>query len=405
MILRASGLDARDRAFVTFIVYGAVREQPPLDALLIPRCHQTVDRLEPRVRAALRIGTFQLLHDIAPHAAVNDDRERGAQRARGLVNAVLRSVAAAGPPYPESDDARGALLVPELDRRRARGAGPARRAASRCSQAATSPRRSRCDRIRVAPPPTRSSEELEAAGDARVDRGQLVPDALVVSGIGDPVDLPPSPRAGPRPRTRAARPSSPCSIRSRATVCSTSPPRPAARPPRRASGSATDSWSARRPPSRPARARAPGRRAPRSRRRRHAVVADGRRLPVSPGRVRPGPRRRSVHRARRAPSPSRSRWRIDPGRGRAARELQRTLLQDAATAVRPGGLLVYSVCTLTRAETTACRVGPPPTSTGSPSRRCPARRGAERCGRLAASAPRGHRRHVRPSIAAERLTG
>ncbi|MGZ8753305.1 MAG: hypothetical protein ACXW1S_10030, partial [Acidimicrobiia bacterium] len=32
-------------------------------------------------------------------------------------------------------------------------------------------------------------------------------------------------------------------------------------------------------------------------------------------------------------------------------ELQRLLLDAAATAVRPGGILVYSVCTLTAAET------------------------------------------------------
>ena len=42
-----------------------------LDALIIPRCHQPLDRLEPRVRAALRVGTFQLLHDVPAHAAVN----------------------------------------------------------------------------------------------------------------------------------------------------------------------------------------------------------------------------------------------------------------------------------------------------------------------------------------------
>jgi len=102
--LRASGLDARDRAFVTFIVYGTVREQRRLDALIIPRCHQPLDRLEPRVRAALRVGTFQLVHGVPAHAAVNATVSAAPPRARGLVNAVLRSVAAAGPPFPASDE-------------------------------------------------------------------------------------------------------------------------------------------------------------------------------------------------------------------------------------------------------------------------------------------------------------
>jgi 16S rRNA (cytosine967-C5)-methyltransferase len=47
-----------------------------------------------------------------------------------------------------------------------------------------------------------------------------------------------------------------------------------------------------------------------------------------------------------------ARWRVEPGSAEPLAELQRELLRDAATTVRPGGLLVYSVCTLTRAETT-----------------------------------------------------
>ncbi|MFM8305003.1 MAG: transcription antitermination factor NusB [Actinomycetota bacterium] len=101
--LRGSGLDARDRAFVTHLVYGAVRMQRRIDTLVAPRCHQPFDRLEPRVRAALRVGVFQLLEGTAPHAAVGATVEAAPPRARGLVNAVLRSVAALGPTYPEPE--------------------------------------------------------------------------------------------------------------------------------------------------------------------------------------------------------------------------------------------------------------------------------------------------------------
>jgi 16S rRNA (cytosine967-C5)-methyltransferase len=48
-----------------------------------------------------------------------------------------------------------------------------------------------------------------------------------------------------------------------------------------------------------------------------------------------------------------ARWRVVPSDVDALAQLQRVLLQAAAGAVRPGGRLVYSVCTLTRAETLA----------------------------------------------------
>ncbi|MGZ6994959.1 MAG: RsmB/NOP family class I SAM-dependent RNA methyltransferase, partial [Acidimicrobiia bacterium] len=48
-----------------------------------------------------------------------------------------------------------------------------------------------------------------------------------------------------------------------------------------------------------------------------------------------------------------ARWRIEPDSVDELATLQRELLAAAATMVRPGGRLVFSVCTLTRAETIA----------------------------------------------------
>jgi 16S rRNA (cytosine967-C5)-methyltransferase len=45
-----------------------------------------------------------------------------------------------------------------------------------------------------------------------------------------------------------------------------------------------------------------------------------------------------------------ARWRVDAGTVDRLAALQRRLLAAAAGLVRPGGLLVYSVCTLTAAE-------------------------------------------------------
>ncbi len=46
-----------------------------------------------------------------------------------------------------------------------------------------------------------------------------------------------------------------------------------------------------------------------------------------------------------------ARWRLEPGGVSELATLQRDLLAAAAPLVRPGGTLVYSVCTLTREET------------------------------------------------------
>jgi 16S rRNA (cytosine967-C5)-methyltransferase len=47
------------------------------------------------------------------------------------------------------------------------------------------------------------------------------------------------------------------------------------------------------------------------------------------------------------------RWRTDPERIAGAAGLQERVLQAGATAVRSGGVLVYSVCTISRTESTA----------------------------------------------------
>jgi 16S rRNA (cytosine967-C5)-methyltransferase len=48
-----------------------------------------------------------------------------------------------------------------------------------------------------------------------------------------------------------------------------------------------------------------------------------------------------------------ARWRVQPGDVERLAKLQRRLLASARTLVRPGGILAYSVCTLTGSETGA----------------------------------------------------
>ncbi|MBK5223390.1 MAG: hypothetical protein JJE52_11050 [Acidimicrobiia bacterium] len=98
-VLRGSQLDQRDRAFVTELVYGTVRRQRSCD-WIIDRFIQR--ELDPLVRAALRVGTYQLhFTDVKRHAAVSTTVGAVDGPARGFVNAVLRKVADADADWPD----------------------------------------------------------------------------------------------------------------------------------------------------------------------------------------------------------------------------------------------------------------------------------------------------------------
>src|SRR5262249_40693263 len=59
--LAGASLDERDAALVTRLVYGTLAWQGRLDHHLAGALHQALGQLEPPVRAALRLGAFQLL--------------------------------------------------------------------------------------------------------------------------------------------------------------------------------------------------------------------------------------------------------------------------------------------------------------------------------------------------------
>lgn len=96
------GLPPRDRAFVHELAFGAARLRGRLDHLLDGRVRGGLARLEPTVLEILRLGAYQLLYmDSVPgYAAVSESvalaRRHAGRGAAGLVNAVLRAVAGAG---------------------------------------------------------------------------------------------------------------------------------------------------------------------------------------------------------------------------------------------------------------------------------------------------------------------
>ena len=98
-LLDRSSLSDQDRRFVTDLVYGTTRMRRA--------CESLVERFvltepDPEVRTLLRLGAFQLAFGgTAPHAAVGETVELAHPKVRGFVNAILRRVAGAEKVWPD----------------------------------------------------------------------------------------------------------------------------------------------------------------------------------------------------------------------------------------------------------------------------------------------------------------
>jgi 16S rRNA (cytosine967-C5)-methyltransferase len=351
-MLAQSDLADRDRAFATELVYGSVRAQRRLDDLLAQVVKRPLRRLDPPVRAGLRLGAYQLLHGTPPHAAVASKVDAvGARspRSRGFVNANLRALTRLPQPFPVPADDAVALSYPdwlvdllgdEL------GSDTARAALVAMNEPAAVTLRPDPRQITAAA----LADELRSAG-IEVTAGALVPDALVVRGIGDPARLPAVREGRATPQDQG----------SQAVVAVLAP----------APGERVADVAA-----------APGGKASAIAERvgasgavaaldvdagrvrmidgvRHRIglphlfplVGDGRWPPLREGcfdRVLLDAPCTGIGVLRRRPD---ARWRLAPAGVAELAALQRDLLAAAAPLVRPGGTLLYSVCTLTRAET------------------------------------------------------
>ncbi|MDX6512394.1 MAG: rRNA (cytosine967-C5)-methyltransferase [Gaiellaceae bacterium] len=91
----SEGLSARDRALAQRLAYGTVQRVRTLDHAIEKLARRPMRKLDPPVRAALRLGAYQLAYsEVARHAAVNETVElvRAArlERAVPFTNAVMR---------------------------------------------------------------------------------------------------------------------------------------------------------------------------------------------------------------------------------------------------------------------------------------------------------------------------
>lgn len=100
--VQSAGLDARDRALAMRLAYGAVQRKGTLDHLIERLAERATARLDAPLLAALRLGLYELLYlSGSPDRAVVADAvelaKRDSRAGHGLVNAVLRRAAREGP--------------------------------------------------------------------------------------------------------------------------------------------------------------------------------------------------------------------------------------------------------------------------------------------------------------------
>jgi len=92
-----AGLTGPDAGLATELTYGTLRREGTYDAIIADAAGRPVDRIDPAVLDALRLGVHQLLSMRTPaHAAVNETvrqvRQAAGKAAAGFANAVLRRV-------------------------------------------------------------------------------------------------------------------------------------------------------------------------------------------------------------------------------------------------------------------------------------------------------------------------
>ncbi len=116
----ARDLDPRDRGLVTELVYGILRRRARLDFALQRLCSKPLGKIEPKVLNLLRLGAYQILEltrvpeRAAVHSTVELARAERLERATGFLNGVLRSLARQKETIPWPDAQKDAVAALEV---------------------------------------------------------------------------------------------------------------------------------------------------------------------------------------------------------------------------------------------------------------------------------------------------
>ena len=330
LVVRGVDLPPDDARLVRHLVYGTIRNLPRLDRAIGDLSSRPLAAIHSDVLDVLRVAFHEVLFGRAaahavPDMAVESARRLGHGRATGFVNALVRNLQRAGEPNPPSDPAEAFSLPGWVmdDLMHTWGRDQALAFAEAAHEDAPVG-----FRMRPGDPPPPGAVPTPIPGafvheQGRVPKGAVVQDASSVAVV-EALSVAPGHRvlevgAAPGGKTLAIGDRSPGSL-----VALDIHPRRIRQAARRLEREGGRGWW---------------------------VRADGACLPFRSGqfdRVLVDAPCTGLGTLRRRPE---LRLRISIGDRDRLAALQRRMLRQALDAARPGGRVVYSVCTLTRAET------------------------------------------------------
>lgn len=330
LVVREVDLPPDDARLVRHLVYGTIRNLPRLDRAIDDLSSRPLAAIHSDVLDVLRVAFHEVLFGRAavhavPDTAVESTRRLGHGRATGFVNALVRNFQRGGEPNPPSGPAEAfslpAWVMEDLTRTWGRDQALAfARAAHEDAPVSF--------RMRPGDPPPHGAVPAQVPGafvhsKGRVPEEAVVQDAASVAVV-EALDVAPGHRvlevgAAPGGKTLAIWDRGPASL-----VAVDIHPRRTLQAARRLERAGGRGWW---------------------------IRADGARLPFRSGqfdRVLVDAPCTGLGTLRRRPE---LRFRVSIGDRDRLAILQRRMIRQAVHAVRPGGRVVYSVCTLTRAET------------------------------------------------------
>lgn len=189
-------LDPRDRGLATELVYGTLRVFPFLEQRLDAYATKSVTRLRPRVRAAMALAAYQIffLDRVPPYAAVSEAvsavRAVSGEKVGGFANALLRKlVAEAARERPNFAEAVRASTARWMLRSLEAALGSAEAATAMVALSAETPPLG----LRAASTAERDSwlhRLREQIPNASFEPGTISPLAILALGAGRPSELP-----------------------------------------------------------------------------------------------------------------------------------------------------------------------------------------------------------------------
>jgi 16S rRNA (cytosine967-C5)-methyltransferase len=195
-LARAPQLEARDRAFATELVYGSLRVRPWLDAQVARHATRGMGGADARTRAEISLAAYQLFFSRVPAFAAVNEAVEAVRRARGVkvsrfANAVLRKLAGEAEGMRTSDLVAQAMWASAPEWLRAALSGTLGEKGGRAFLESGGAAPPVCLRVERAEEREMWLERLRASTpEASFEPGTVSPLAILVGGAGNVRALP-----------------------------------------------------------------------------------------------------------------------------------------------------------------------------------------------------------------------